>query len=133
MTITVVLAQHLELVALPVGKHIQRRSEWIQPQLLLDQYAQAVDGFAKVDRLPAKIDLFNITARVHQRITGTACTSAASHSGVGSADNSNRKPDGNDSVQLLCCDTPGAMRCATNLLFGSGVSIVSGFINLRRQ
>lgn len=42
-----------------------------------------------------KHDLFNITARVHQRIPGTARTSAASHSGCGNADISRRRPDGN--------------------------------------
>ncbi|MFZ1546678.1 MAG: hypothetical protein WAT12_06210 [Candidatus Nitrotoga sp.] len=68
--------------------------------LLFDQYAQHVNGFAKVDRLAAQIDLLDMTTRMHQIAPCVAARSkTANHSGEGNTDMSRRNPEGSASAQ----------------------------------
>lgn len=58
--------QRLDAVAMAVGKNVQRAGKGAQAQLLLDEHAQAVDGFSEVDGLGVQVDLLNGAARMHQ-------------------------------------------------------------------
>jgi len=58
--------QRFDLVVVPIGEDVQRAGKGVQAQFLLDENAQAVDGFSEVDRFAVQIDLLNRAARMHQ-------------------------------------------------------------------
>ena len=49
-----------------VGEDVQRAGKGVQAQFLLDEHAQAVDGFSEIDRFAVQVDLINGAARMHQ-------------------------------------------------------------------
>lgn len=71
--------QRFDLIVVSVGEDVQRAGKRVQAELLLDQYAQAVDGFSEVDRLAVQVDLLNGAARMHQRAPWAQRAKAVSH------------------------------------------------------
>src|SRR5208282_642545 len=79
-----------------INEYIHRTPERVQTQFLFDHHAQPINRFPEVDRLPAKIDLIDLTARMHYRTPRMACPSAANHSGAGNDGMVSVIPDSNN-------------------------------------
>jgi len=58
--------QCLDPVALAVGEDVQCAGKGAQAQFLLNEHAQAIDGFSEVDGFAVQVDLLNGAARMHQ-------------------------------------------------------------------
>lgn len=58
--------QRFDLVVVPIGEYVQRAGKGVQAQFLLNERAQAVDGFSEINRLAVQIHLLYRAARMHQ-------------------------------------------------------------------
>lgn len=58
--------QRLDAVALAVGEDVQRAGKGAQAEFLLNEHAQAVDGFSEVDGFGVQVDLINGATGMHQ-------------------------------------------------------------------
>lgn len=93
--------QRFDLVVMAIGEDVQRAGKGVQSEFLLDQDAQAVDGFSEVDGFAVQVDLLDGTARMHQRPPWTQRAKAVSHWGSGNAGISRRMPVPSTRVQLV--------------------------------
>ena len=71
--------QRFDLVVVAVGEDVQRAGKRVQAEFLLDQDAQAVDGFSEVDGFAVQVDLLDGAARMHQRSPWAQRAKAVSH------------------------------------------------------
>ena len=93
--------QRFDLVVVSVGEDVQRAGKGVQAEFLLDQNAQAVDGFSEVDGFAVQVDLLDGAARMHQRSPWAQRANAVSHCGSGNAGISRRMPAPSTRVQLV--------------------------------
>ena len=70
--------QYLDAVAPPIAEYKQRSSEWIEPQRLLNEQCQSVDGLATVHRLAVQINFQRRVETEHGRLASKGKSARAS-------------------------------------------------------